>query len=597
MIDLQDLSLDELKMILLEYGGYEEIPVDIETFVDDPYYLGNYFGEDGIYPFWRKVLKEIYPSPFSHRYWLVGLRGAIGIGKTTAAAVGVLYDTYRLLCLRVPQKSFPGLLPSTKLVFAIFNSTLTLAADVVWDKISQMIASSPYFSEKMTEARAEPIPKDDKTLFPKRIDFFIGSRIGHTLGKAIYSAIIDEANFEVITDQTTKTFRSLLRRMESRFANFTTDGESVPYGTLWLISSESDKASPLNQLLSKYGKAPGVKVIRTRRWDKPGDYSGETFKVFIGSSNMDPFIIEEGDKVDVPDDLILEVPVEFRRYFEIDITEALRDIGGVEVGGPRKLFPKVSVLDKAATVPHHFSTDAIELHPKDGTRIQEFLLTPEYFKNPISPTSPRHVHIDLGLTGDLAGIGISFIRGYKTSSYRDPTTFEEITEVVPEVVVELVIGIKAYPGEQIPFWKIREFILWLSGVGYPISSVTADGFQSADMLQLMSKAGYTTRVLSVDRTPEPYFSFRVAVHEERCRIPRCKLLLEELSKLEIDPKYKKVDHPSDSSKDLADGVCGSYYYWLDPKTKETGVGYAYIPEAESPARGGVSGELRKLWGV
>ena len=589
MGDLENLTDDDLYQVLLMYGNYEEIPVDIETFLDDPQYLGNYFGDEGVYPFWRNVLKQIYPTPFSRDYWLIGLRGGIGVGKTSAACIGMLYDAYRLLCLKIPQKSFPGLLPTTRLVFAIFNSTLALAADVVWDKISQMIASSPYFSQRVEEAKREPIPKDDKTLLPKRIDFFIGSRMGHTLGKSIYSAIIDEANFEVITDQTTKTFRSLIRRMESRFSKFTAE-ESVPYGTLWLVSSESEKSSPLNNILDKYKKVKGVKVIRARRWDKPGAYSGKTFKVFIGSSNIDPFIIDSDKEIpDLPDDLVINVPIEFKPYFDVDIAEALRDIAGEPVGGPRRLFPKASVLDKAAVVTRLFKSDVIELHPDD--QISNYLITAEYFTNPINPDSPRHVHLDLAESGDLAGIACSYIRKYVTRSVRDPLTFDEVNEVLPEVIVEWVVGIKAYPGEQIPFYRIREFILWLSRLGYPVTSISADGFQSTDMLQLMSRAGYSTKKLSVDKTTDPYFSFRLAVHEERVKFPRSDRLLDELSKLEISPDYKKIDHPVDGSKDLADAVCGSYFSHIDVKERVA------MPLIEPKKMSSDMEKFRELWGI
>ena len=592
MEELENLTNDELYQILLTYGNYEEIPVDIETFLDNPEYIGNYFGEDGIYPFWREVLKEIYPTPFSRDYWLVGLRGAIGSGKSTAACVGMMYDAYRLLCLKVPQSSFPGLLSTTKLVFAVFNSTLTLAADVVWDKISQMISTSPYFSSKVERAKMESLPKDEKTLFPKRIDFFVGSRMGHALGKAIYSSIIDEANFEVITDQTTKTFRSLIRRMESRFSSFTPDGESVPYGTLWLVSSEAEKSSPLNKILDKYKKVRGVKVVKTRRWDKPGDYSGRTFKVFIGSSNIDPFVIEDSRvEESMDDDLVIEVPIEFRPYFNVDVSEALRDLAGEPVGGPRKLFPKVSILNKAAVVTPLFTSDVIELHPDE--QLSTYLVTSEYFVKPIHPESPRHIHLDLAESGDLAGVAGSYIRGYITKATRDPLTFDEIIETLPEVVVEWVVGIKAYPGEQIPFYRIREFLLWLSGLGYPIMSLSADGFQSTDMLQLMSRAGYNTGKLSVDRTTDPYFSFRLAVHEERVKIPRVSLLLDELSRLEISPDYKKVDHPADSSKDLADAVCGSYYHFLDPKNRDVTTPMINV---EPEKRSSDMDSLKSLWG-
>jgi len=43
------------------YEDYNEIPVDIDTFITDPYYLGKAWmdgaGNCKMYPFWRKVLR------------------------------------------------------------------------------------------------------------------------------------------------------------------------------------------------------------------------------------------------------------------------------------------------------------------------------------------------------------------------------------------------------------------------------------------------------------------------------------------------------------------------------------------------------------
>lgn len=46
---------------------YKENPVDINTFIDDPYYMGGIYG--GIlFNIWRDLLNEIYPAPFCKKY-------------------------------------------------------------------------------------------------------------------------------------------------------------------------------------------------------------------------------------------------------------------------------------------------------------------------------------------------------------------------------------------------------------------------------------------------------------------------------------------------------------------------------------------------
>ena len=57
-------SSKQLTDMVLE--DYEEVPVDILTFVDDYNYLGNAWhdaeGKSKLYPYWRKELVKIFPD-------------------------------------------------------------------------------------------------------------------------------------------------------------------------------------------------------------------------------------------------------------------------------------------------------------------------------------------------------------------------------------------------------------------------------------------------------------------------------------------------------------------------------------------------------
>ena len=61
----------------LYYEDYEEIPVDLETFLCDDMYLGNYtnHGKD-IYDTWRKELKYVHnPINFVDQWAITGSTG------------------------------------------------------------------------------------------------------------------------------------------------------------------------------------------------------------------------------------------------------------------------------------------------------------------------------------------------------------------------------------------------------------------------------------------------------------------------------------------------------------------------------------------
>ena len=111
----QDLVIQILK----EYGDlgysktlediwmadYEEIPVDVVTFISDERYLGKSTRQGtSIYPFWMKEYENIFDD--DNEYLEVVLTGAIGIGKTRTAVVCLCYLLYLIMCLKNPQEFF-----------------------------------------------------------------------------------------------------------------------------------------------------------------------------------------------------------------------------------------------------------------------------------------------------------------------------------------------------------------------------------------------------------------------------------------------------------------------------------------------------------
>jgi hypothetical protein len=552
---VDDLSDEELYTLMSEVSGYTKNPVSIDEFIDDPEFLKPFL-QDSIYPYWRKEFRKIYPSPHFSPYWLVCLRGSIGAGKSTIACVGIAYDLYKLLCLRSPQREYK-LVPTDKIVFSLINRTLTLSSDVIWSKLSQMFMTSPFFTRLIGSGLTRKKSKDD-TLFPNRIDFVLGSRVGHTLGMAVHSAIISEANFSVIEDQMYDVFNSLIRRMESRFMG---RGGVLP-GKVWLDSSESDKFSVVNKIVDSYKHASGVYVSQRAIWEvKPIPYSGEKFWVYCGSDVRRADIINEQNKFLItqePENCI-EVPIEYQQSFEADLGSSIRDIAGRSTVSSMKLFRLRDKLAAACNVTMLFP-EAFQLDfDNDGDQIFDYAQQSKYFTNPVNSHVPRYIHIDIGISGDRLGIAASYVAGFTDRKYRDPNTMQDIVDNVPLFVTEWAFGIEPRPGKQIPLFKVRGFVIWLSRQGYPIAEVTCDGFQSTDLLQILTKEGFNTQVISVDRTVEPYTTMRSIIYEGRGSIPANSILQRELIELDISSDGKKCDHPEKGSKDIADAVAGSMY--------------------------------------
>ena len=161
---------------------YEEIPVDIDTFIENDYYIGKVTQQGTtIYPYWREKLRQIFDP--NNNFNEIIFTGAIGLGKTTIAITAMAYILYQLLCLKNPQK-FYGLQGNSKIVLAFFNVNLDLSYGVAFKKLQSMLMESPWFLEHGTVVGRE---EKNKRYYPdKGIEFKVGSQDTHGLGQDIF---------------------------------------------------------------------------------------------------------------------------------------------------------------------------------------------------------------------------------------------------------------------------------------------------------------------------------------------------------------------------------------------------------------------------
>lgn len=163
------------------YKDYDEIPVDVDIFVTSKRYLGNAMeGGKKIYPYWRKVLVDIFSG--KKTYNEVVFTGGIGLGKTTIAVIGFLYTLYCMMCLKNPQ-AYYGLPDKDIITFALYNVTLDLVYKVAYREVQQQLRMSPWFME-----RGDFIGRGLTAKYKphKNIEIIFGSRDTHSLGQHIF---------------------------------------------------------------------------------------------------------------------------------------------------------------------------------------------------------------------------------------------------------------------------------------------------------------------------------------------------------------------------------------------------------------------------
>lgn len=549
---------------------YDEIPVDIETFLKDPKYLGkglvNEEGKFTVFRFWVDTLKKIFPDPLQPvAYNTLALTGAIGLGKSFMAVLCMLYELYRMLCLKDPYLYY-GLQPIDKISFAVMNITLDASKGVAWDKMQQLLQTSSWFMDHGTVSGT--VYKEWSP--SKRIELIAGSLTSHIIGRALYSCFFDEISFqknqsvEVQKEKARALVSAASARMQSRFMK----GDRNPT-LLILASSKRTEQSYMETFIQnkKTNESKTTLVIDEPQWvireDKNSD---KKFKVAVGNK----FLTSEVLPLDATDEIIkvyrdrgfniLEVPIGYYENFIDDIDIALTDIAGLSTTSSSRYIsgPRVAAV-KNPNIKNPFSTEILEIGnaPDDTKQYYDFFdlnLVPQdmIYK-------PLYIHLDMSISGDKTGIAGVWIKGKKPPVEGQPPSKELFYQPA------FAVSIKAPKGFQISFEKNRQFIYWLREQGFNIKGISFDTFQSSDLGQQLTARGFDTKIISVDRLVDrinqPYQYLKNTIYEERITLFEHNLLTEELIGLERDNNTGRVDHsPSGiNSKDCSDAICGAIW--------------------------------------
>lgn len=552
-------------------SDYEEIPVDIDTFLKDPKYLGRGLVSDEgrftVYRYWVETLHKIFPDPLKPATCnTLVLTGAIGLGKSFMAVLIGLYELYRMMCLKDPYIYY-GLQPIDKITFAVMNITLEASRGVAWDKMQQLLQSSEWFMERGTVSGTT----NEEWHPPKGIELIAGSLPRHIIGRAVFWFFADEVSFQPNQDiekqvEKAKTLvNTAAARMQSRFMR-----NDVNPTIMVLASSKRTEQSYMETFIDnkKKNESKTTLIIDEPQWvireDKNSD---KKFKVAVGNkflnSEVLPLDADENTEKLYRDRgyNILEVPIGYYETFIDDIDIALTDVAGMStssssryISGPRLLAVKKEELKNP------FIRDIIEVGnaPDDMAQYYDFFNLDVVDKSMME--YPLFIHLDMSKTGDKTGIAGTWIKGKKPPVEGQPPSKELFYRLA------FSVSIKAPKGYEISFEKNRQFIYWLKEQGFRIAGISCDTYQSADLVQQLSARGYNVEIVSVDRVDtdricKPYQYFKSTIYEERVEMYDSVLLTEEIVGLERNNNSGKVDHsPSGiNSKDQCDAFCGSMW--------------------------------------
>jgi len=497
-------------------------------------------------------------------------------GKSEFSSIAILRMVYEASCLKNPALSY-GLNPGSKVDFGIFAPNEHVARNAAFDKIVSKIRLSPYFLEKfpplnkMSDTRAF---KQNTLNFPKDVNIVCGSSTNTAaLGGNLMGAFVDELNFfqkvaksKVAVDsrfgeseKAGKLFDGLMRRMKSRFMR----RGKLP-GVL-IGASSKDLHDSLIQRLIRNAAAVGDERVFVRDRSilelKADQYGDKKFRVLLPSEHYRGRILEGDETLEQYDEpIVIDVPEEFRADFDQDLEGSLRDIAGVSTFAIANFISHTEKIEGMKDGRLHPFTSPLSPVSRWWDSVSRYQMNwPEMavqldngeWEPRLNPHAKRFIHLDPASSGDAFGLCMGHVAGLRETKTNDMTEYQPIFKI------DFILKIVGSREQNIVFRNVRKLIYDFTNHGFSIACITMDTFQSLEMRQFLSQQNYRTQILSVDESKEPYRYLRTAMYEDRVQVYDYPELFEEMRTLEDTPRM--IDHPSNSSKDLSDSLCGMVY--------------------------------------
>jgi hypothetical protein len=559
--EFNKLTEREKSEIIYEAVGkeiYKTNPVDVQTFIKDPYFLGSVY--DNIFKMWRDLASEIYPAPFCKKYDQVILSCGTRSGKSYFTTLVLMYEIYLITCMVNPLKMYSV----SNIVIAILSKDNATAVSQVGGEIYKCLTQSPYFKDNTRDKLSFSKLDKDGVRITDDILLKAGSSISTVIGTDLFASCLDEANAkpanvaaENLIDNRLKLYQEMRDRRESSFSK-----APKRTGMLMFTSSPTDEGDVLSEIIDNVKKEniPGV-LIRDNiaRWEAREEDMDEYFEFFLGSDTKDPCILDETIELKPEEmDRVIKVPAKADYYaqFSSDPYLAIQNIAGRRTMPEMALFNSVGVFERVFyKEPSIFTTDTPKITVGSPHALDEFL-RPEYknyFSHPDRPDCYRYIHLDMAYKCDRFGL---------TSVYSDRVkyTSEDGHEIYRrKYFIDFCLGVQAKNNESIDILKILEFVYSLKGRGYPLKLVTTDNHQGEIARQIIAKkgGGVKTEYLSMEKSKEQYLNMKNIIITEALEGYKNPTLMRELRGLR--ESQKKIEKGKGYTDDMSDSLAGALW--------------------------------------
>ena len=539
------MSFDFADLIdILDGEEFEEKPVDLRTFVNDPNYLGLPPLSEYQYTLIEKssqiykesTLKKLFGEEegsvrFKQTANEVVAQLGKGSGKDYCSTIAVAYIVYLLLCLKDPA-SYYGKPPGDAIDILNIAINAQQANNVFFKGFKTRIEKSEWFIGKYTDKASEI-----------KFDKAITVHSGHSEREAwegynVIVVILDEIS-GFATENTTGHDQAKTADAIYDMYRASVDSRFPDFGKVILLSFPRFKNDPIQKFYDSV-IAEKETVIRTHKFkmdiDLPDGVEGNEFEIQWEEDHILSYA--------VPKVYALKRPT-----WEVNPTRSIDDFKVSFYKNSSDALGRFACMPPEAIDAFFKSREKIEVAFRNTSlAIDQFGRFENWFVP--DPDKEYFIHVDLAQKHDHCAVSLSHVQKWVNVKVTDT-----YSQPAPIVEIDAVRYWTPTADKSVDFTEVKDYILSLRTKGFKIRVCTFDRWNSHDMMQQLKQYGINTEILSVAK--KHYDDMAMVVLEERLVGPHIPLLIDELLQLKI--MRDRVDHPRKGSKDLADAVCGSIY--------------------------------------
>jgi len=546
----------------------DEKPVDILTFIEDPRYLGmktpypwlkwvlsmfyypkehfdechfTWRGRECTFPGFKSLgysRSDVEMMRFNEMVLIIGQR----TGKSWLAAIMILYEFYKLLCVDDISIEYPGLAPRTPIYLSVGATALKQAEGTVWHYVEEGFEGSPWFREYAKKASLLEMPDGKHMAFTSKDREFhfwhknihldcVHSRSGGLRGFTRKMICADEICHHQEGDK--KSGEQMYEALSASTMNFKINGFKLA------ISSPNNIADIGMKLLAQCG----VK------------FSWEGYDQ-LGFSYMTEF---DGREVGDPNPNMLgfHFPT-----WELNPEVLFEDFAYDLRSKPEYTWRNFGALPPATDEPFFSDLNVIKdiFDPNRSCPVNDSgqltgAISPDY------RVSGYHLHVDVG-AGKPSNFGIALGHPVVEIS-RDGTRHTK-------VVIDLAYAVKAQSNGEMNYRAARELIDAIIQK-FPIACYSSDGWNDLEYRERIRNRVGRVETLVVQK--EHYDELKTAAYERAVSCHYYPLVEEELKRLGLK-NGEKVVKGTGFTKDVADCICAVTYRSMSRAVKHPVNGFA-----------------------